>query len=192
MNRLSKYARVFTPLRIWRTCPNCHQQFDIGSALSLSGWSTLAPSNCGLRCPNCKMVLAAHQRRGFAAFWVVFSIVFAFVFVGIKTNELTRIRLPTIVVSMVIFSLLMNRWKLRSLIELTVPPTGVVLSEVHPSAEDYAYLGGKNREQELRIERSVTEDSRPEWICSHCEQSNPASFDACWKCNHRQPGRATQ
>jgi hypothetical protein len=191
MSLLHKRAKAVTPFRIWRTCPNCHQQFDIESALHLSEWSTLAPSNCGVRCPTCKLVLAAHQRRGFAVFWAAFAIVFAFVFVGIKTHQLTRITVVPIVVGMGIFAFFMNRWKLRSLIELSVPPRGVVLREVHPSAKDYAYLEGKNgREQELRIEKSVTEDSRPEWICSHCEQSNPASFYVCWKCDHRQPGRA--
>jgi hypothetical protein len=105
--------------------------------------------------------------------------------------QFTRITVVPIVVGMGIFAFFMNRWKLRSLIELSVPPRGMVLREVHPSAKDYAYLEGKNgREQELRIEKSVTEDSRPEWICSHCEQSNPASFYVCWKCDHRQPGRA--
>ena len=89
-----------------------------------------------------------------------------------------------------IFAFLMNQWKLRSLIELTVPPPGVVLREVHPSAKDYAYLEGKNGgEHELRFDTAVPEDSRPEWICSNCDQSNPASFDVCWKCNHRQPSQ---
>ena len=190
MKSLLKRAKEGTSFRIWRTCPNCHQEFDIESALHLSEWSTLAPSNCGVRCPTCKLVLVAHQRRGFAVFWAVFTIVFAFVFVGIKTNQLTRVAVLPIVVGMGIFAVLMKRWKLRSLIELSVPPPGVVLREVHPSAKDYAYLEGKNgRVQVVRIETSVTEDSRPEWICSNCEQSNPASFEACWKCNHRQPIR---
>jgi hypothetical protein len=183
-------ARGFGPFRVWRTCPNCQQQIDIELALRLSSWSSLAPSNYGIRCPTCKMVLAAHQRADSAAFWVVFVIVFAFVFLGIKTNHLTRIGVLPIVVGMGIFALLMNRWKLRALIELSVPPPGVVLREVHPSANDYAHLEGKNgREQELRLDTAVTEDSRPEWICSNCEQSNPASFELCWKCNHSQPSR---
>ena len=136
------------------------------------------------------MVLAAHQRKGFAAFWVVFAVVFTFVFIGRKTNQLPRISLLPIVVGMLIFALLMHRWKLRSLIELTVPPPGLVLREVHPSARDYAYLEGKSgREQALRLNTALTEQSGPEWICSNCEQSNPTSFDLCWKCNHRQPYR---
>jgi hypothetical protein len=185
-----KSAKAFIPFRVWRTCPNCQQQIDIELALRLSSWSKLAPSNCGVRCPTCKMVLAAHQRTGFAAFWVTYTIVFAFVFVGVMTNQLTRISVLPIVAGMGVFALLMNRWKLRSLIELTVPPPGVVLREVHPSARDYAYLEGKNRrEQEIRLDTAVTEDTRPEWICSNCEQSNPASFDLCWKCNHRPRSR---
>jgi hypothetical protein len=185
-----KSARGFTPFRVWRTCPNCQQPIDIELALRLSSWSKLAPSNCGVRCPTCKMVLVAHQRSGFAAFWVVFVIVFAFIFFAIKTNQLTRISMLPIVLGMGVFALLMNRWKLRSLIELTVPPPGVVLREVHPSAKDYAYLeSNRGREQALRLDTALTEDSRPEWICSNCEQSNPASFDLCWKCNHRQPSR---
>jgi hypothetical protein len=188
MNFLVKSARVVTPFRIWRTCPDCQQQIDIELALRLSSWSKLAPSNCGVRCPTCKMVLAAHQRRGFAVFWVVFAI--AFVFLGIKTGLLTRVSVMPIVLGMAIFAALMNRWKLRSLIALSVPPPGVELREVHPSAKDYAYLEGKNgRDQELRFDTAMTEDSRPEWICANCEQSNPASFDLCWKCNHRRPGR---
>jgi hypothetical protein len=189
MKPLLKRAKVGKSFLIWRTCPNCHQQFDIESALHLSGWSSLAPSNFGVRCPICKMVLAAHQRKGFGAFWAVFAIVFTFAFVGIMTKHLTRVTVLPIVVGMAIFAVLMSRWKIRSLIELSVPPSGVVLREVHSSAKDYAYLEGKDgRERELRIETPVAEDSRPEWICSNCKQSNPGSFDVCWKCNHRHPG----
>jgi hypothetical protein len=134
MNFSVNSARGFGPFRVWRTCPNCQQQIDIELALRLSSWSNLAPSNYGIRCPTCKMVLAAHQRAGSAAFWVVFAIVFAFIFLGIKTNQLTRIGVLPIVVGMGIFALLMNRWKLRSLIELTVPPPTTPTSKARMGA----------------------------------------------------------
>ena len=194
MKPLLKRAKVGKSFRIWRPCPNCHQQFDIESAVYRSGWSTFAPSSCGVRCPICKMVLAAHQRKGFAIFWAVFAIVFTCVFAGILTKQFTRTTARLIVIAfgiaMGIFAVLMKRWRMRSLIELSVPPSGVVLREVHPSAKDYADLEGKGgREREIRIETPVAEDSGPEWICSNCNQPNPASFDVCWKCNHRHPGR---
>ncbi len=188
MKLLPRLAKVGNSSQIWRSCPNCHQQFDIGPALHRSGWSTLASSRFGVRCPICKMVLAAHQRRGFAAFWFVFVVVFTSVFAGIATKHLARVTMLPIAVAMAIFAVLMNRWKLRTLIELSVPPPGVALREVYPSAKEYAYLEGKaERGREFRIEASEAEDSRPEWICSNCKQPNPSSFDVCWKCNHRRP-----
>lgn len=197
MNLLLKYAKVITPFSVyrgaklfWQPCPNCQQQIDIELALRLSSWSKLAPSNCGVRCPNCKMVLAARQRRVLAAAWAVLALGFALVLLGITTGRLTRISVFLTVLGLAIFAVFMQRWKLRSLIKLSLPPLDVELREVHPSAKDYAYLEGRNgHDQELRIEPATTDDSQREWICSNCERSNPASFDLCWKCNHRQPGR---
>ena len=89
--------------------------------------------------------------------------VFALVFFGIKTSQLTRVSMLPIAVGMGIFAFLMNQWKLRSLIELLVPPPGVVLREVHPRAKDYAYLEGKKGgEHQLRFDTAMPEDSRPE------------------------------
>jgi hypothetical protein len=197
MNLLLKYAKVFTSLPnfrgaspSWRTCPNCHQPTDLELALRLSSWSKLAPSNCGVRCPNCKMILAARQRGGFGAFWVVVVAAFAtMVMIGQTTRQFSRtsvllIESPFVVLLMVL-ALFMERWRLRSLIELSLPPPGVELREVHPSAKDYAYLEGRDeRDKVFQFDAATTAVPGPEWICSNCKQSNPASFDLCWKCNH--------
>jgi hypothetical protein len=173
-----------------RTCPNCYQPIDLELALRLSSWSKSAPSNCGVRCPKCKIILAARQRGGFGAFWVVLAVAFATIMIGQTTRRLSRTSVLLIELALVVLALFMQRWRLRSLIELSLPPPGVELREVHPSAKDYAYLEGRNgRDQELRFDPAMTEDLRPEWICANCEQSNPASFDFSWKCNHRQLGR---
>ncbi len=192
MNLLSRYARVFTPLRIWRACPNCQRQFDIGLAVSRSSWSSLAPSSCGVRCPTCKMVLAAHQRRGFAAFWIVFAVVFAMEMLCIVTGHLARAGMLLTTLGLGVFAVFMQRWRLKSLIELSLPPPGVELREVLPSAREYAYLEGKSgRTKAWQFDPATTEEPGPEWICSNCWQPNPASFDLCWKCNHQRASRTT-
>jgi hypothetical protein len=197
MNSLVRYAKVVTSFRglrramhSWRTCPNCNQQFDLDLALRLSGWSKLAPSNFGIRCPNCKMILAARQRGGFAAFWAVLAVVFAIEMLAIATGHLTRTSVALIGLGLGVFALLMQRWRLRSLIELGLPPPGVELREVLPSAKEYAYLEGKDgRDKAFRFDPATTADPGPEWVCSNCKQPNPASFDLCWKCNHGRAAR---
>ena len=88
------------------------------------------------------------------------------------------------------FALFMQRWRFRSLIELGLPPPGVELREVLPSAKEYAYFEGKDgRDKAFSFDLATTEDPGPEWICSNCKQPNPTSFDLCWKCNHRRAAR---
>ena len=177
-------------MRCWRTCPNCNQDIDIQLALRLSGWSKLAPPRFGIRCPNCKEILAARQRRGFAAFWIVFAVVFAVQMLGIWTGHLARAGILLTTLGLGVFAVFMQRWRLKSLIELSLPPPDVELREVLPSAREYAYLEGKSgRTKPFQFDPSTTEDPGPEWICSNCKQPNPASFDLCWKCNHRGAAR---
>jgi hypothetical protein len=171
----------------WRTCPNCNQQIDIELALRLSGWSRFAPPNCGVRCPKCKKVLAACQRAGMAVYWCVFSIVVALGLLGIATGHLTRPVMLLAAAVLGVFSVLMQRWRLKSLIELDLPPPGVELREVQPSAKEYEYLDGRGaRDKVFRFNQASFEVTGPEWNCSNCKRSNPASFDVCWKCNHRR------
>ena len=33
-----------------------------------------------------------------------------------------------------------------------------------------------------RIEEILMQPEREEWICNHCRESNPATFDWCWQC----------
>jgi hypothetical protein len=187
---VSAFQNVYRDMRNWRTCPNCHQRIDLDSALGVSGWSKLAPSNCGVRCPNCKKVLAARQRRGFAVFWAVLAVVTAIVMLGRATGRLSVISVALIELGLLVFVWFMRRWRVRSLIELSLPPPGVELREVRPSSKEYAYLEGKDgRDQAFRFDPAAKADQRPEWICGNCKQPNPASFDLCWKCNHGRPGR---
>ncbi len=199
MNPRVKFAKVVTAferlrrtMHYWRTCPNCKQQIDLESAIRRSGWSKLAPSNCGIRCPNCKMILAARQRGGYAAVWAVLAVVFAIEFLAIKTGHLTRTGMGLIGLGLLVFILFMQRWRLRSLIQLSLPPSGVDLREVLPSAKTYAYIEGKDgRDKAFRFDSATTEDPGPEWICSNCKHPNPASFELCWKCNHGRSARTS-
>ncbi len=199
MNPLIHYDKAveaFSGLRRamhhWRACPNCHQEIDLALALRVSGWSKLAPSNCGVRCPNCKRVLAVRQRAGFAVFWVVPAVVFAILLVGQHSGHLSRNSVACIGAALAIFAFLMGQWRVRSLIEICLPPAGVELREVRPSSREYAYLEGKDgRDQAFQFGPDSNADQRPEWICPNCNQANPGLFDLCWKCNHGRPGRTT-
>jgi hypothetical protein len=199
MNSLVQYAKVLTSfkglrraMRISRTCPNCNQQFDLALALHLSGWSNLAPSHFGVRCPNCKMVLAAHQRGGFWIFWVVLAVVLVIQVVGIATGQVTRTSTGLVGLVLGVFAIIVGRWRLQSLIELGLPPPGVALREVHSSARDYAYLEDKDgRERAFQFDSTTNVESGPEWICSNCKEPNPAAFDLCWKCNHGRAARTS-
>lgn len=173
-----------------RTCPNCHQLFDLDAALGFSGWSKLAPSNCGVRCPNCQIILAVRQRPGLAIFWGVLFVVSAILLTGQVNDWFSRTEVAVMQLGLVVFALLMFRWKVRSLIELRVPPPGVDLREVTPSAREYRYLEGKDGQGDaFQPDPTAREDQLPEWTCPNCAQANPASFDLCWKCNHRRPVR---
>lgn len=37
------------------------------------------------------------------------------------------------------------------------------------------------------IDSSFSANNAPEWVCSHCKESNDASFDFCWKCLNSRP-----
>jgi hypothetical protein len=195
MNPLVKYAKIvnlfqnrYLDKRNWRTCPTCQQRIDVDFALSVSGWSKLAPSNCGVRCPNCKKVLAARQRGGFAFFWAVLAVAGSIMLLGQTTGRLSRTSVALIGLALLVFAWFMRRWRVRSLIELSLPPPGVELREVRPSLKEYAYLEGKEeRNKAFRFDLVSKEDGRPDWICANCKQLNPASFDLCWKCNHGRP-----
>jgi hypothetical protein len=189
---VTSFRNLRRAMRCWRTCPNCNQQIDIGSAVGLSGWSKFASPNYGIRCPNCKKILAAGQQGGFAAFWIVFSVVFALEIIGIATGHLTRAGMLLATLGLGVFQVFMQRWRLKSLIELSLPPPGVELREVVPTARTYAYLEGKRgRTKAFQFDPATTEDPGPEWICSNCKQPNPASFEFCWKCNHRRAAGST-
>ena len=195
MNPLVKHAKVVTlfqkfyrDTRYSRTCPNCHQPIDLDFAPGVSGWSKWAPSNCGVRCPSCKKILAARQRGGFAILWAVLAVVTAICLLGETTGRLSRISIALIELGFLLFAWFMRQWRVRSLIELSLPPPGVELREVRPSSKEYAYLEGKDgRDQAFRFDPAMKEDERPDWICGNCKQPNPASFDLCWKCNHGGP-----
>lgn len=32
------------------------------------------------------------------------------------------------------------------------------------------------------IKETMEQPERDEWICNHCQESNPATFDVCWHC----------
>lgn len=32
------------------------------------------------------------------------------------------------------------------------------------------------------IKDTMEQPERDEWICNHCQESNPATFDVCWQC----------
>jgi hypothetical protein len=32
------------------------------------------------------------------------------------------------------------------------------------------------------LESSLADETAPEWTCSHCGESNAASFEICWSC----------
>ena len=53
------FRKLSIVLHYPRTWLNGHQTIDLELALRLSGWSELAPTSFGVRCPNCKMILAA-------------------------------------------------------------------------------------------------------------------------------------
>src|ERR1700679_720321 len=134
------------------------------------------------------MILAARQRGGDSAFWAVFAVVSAFVLLGITTGRLSRINVLLIESGLAVFAVCMQRWRLRSLIELSVPPPGVELREVLPSEKEYAYRDGKEgRDRAFRIDPATTDDHRPEWVCGNYNEPNPYSFDLFWKCNHGRP-----
>lgn len=174
-------------MHYWRTCPNCRQRIDLDLALGLSGWSKLAPLNCGIRCPNCKVILAARQRPGIAVFWAALGVVLTLMLVGQETGRLSRTGVGLIGLCLLVFALFVRRWRLRSIV-LSVPPPGVKLREVTPSAREYAYIEGKDGRDKVFVpDPTTTEDQLPEWTCANCKQLNPASFDVCWKCNHGRP-----
>lgn len=40
----------------------------------------------------------------------------------------------------------------------------------------------------MKIIESISSDNNgKEWICQHCGETNPASFDVCWKCQADRP-----
>jgi hypothetical protein len=133
------------------------------------------------------MVLAAHQRPGVAILWFVLVVWLALMFIGQQTGRLSRTGFGLMGLCLVVLALFIRRWRLRS-IELTVPPPGVKLREVMPTAREYAYREGKNaRDNVFRPDLTVPPDELLEWVCANCRQANPASFDVCWKCNHGRP-----
>ena len=187
---INSFNRLRRAMHCWRTCPNCRQQIDLEFAVRHSGWSRLASPIFGIRCPKCKVILSVRQRRGFIIFWAVLASVFAIEMLGIKTGNLTHMDALVIAVGLGVFSWLMQRWKFQSLIELNRPPQGVTLREVTPSAKDYAFLEGKNgRDNAFRVDPAAHKNPGCDWICANCNQANPASFELCWKCNHRKPIR---
>lgn len=176
-------------MHYWRNCPNCRQRIDLELALGLSGWSKIAPAKYGIRCPNCKVVLAARQRPGVAIFWALLVVLLALMFVGQETGGMPRIVVWLFGLCLVIVVVFMRRWRLRS-IELSVPPRGLKLREVTPSEREYAYREGKdgrNRPFVADPDPGITTAKLPEWTCLNCKQRNPAEFDVCWKCNHGRP-----
>ena len=176
------------PLHPLRTCPNCQQLIDLDSALGRSGWSTWAPSDYGVRCPKCKVILAVCQRPGFAVFWAVLVIVGAIILVGELMGRLSRASVGLITLGLLVFAVFMRRWRVGSLIELSVPPPGTKLREVLPSAREYAFLEGKDgRDKVFQPDPVATESELPAWTCSNCGQPNPGSLGVCWKCNHCRP-----
>ena len=128
------------------------------------------------------------QRPGFAAFWAVLIIVGAIMLIGELTGRLSRASAGFITLGLLGFAVFMRRWRVGSLIELSVPSPGTHLREVLPSAREYAYLEGKDgRDKVFQPDPTATESQLPEWTCSNCGQSNPGSLGSCWKCNHGRP-----
>ncbi|MFT4677645.1 MAG: methyl coenzyme M reductase beta subunit [Patiriisocius sp.] len=33
-----------------------------------------------------------------------------------------------------------------------------------------------------RIKEILEQPERDDWLCNHCQESNPATFDVCWQC----------
>lgn len=33
-----------------------------------------------------------------------------------------------------------------------------------------------------RIKEIIELPERDDWVCNHCQESNPATFDLCWQC----------
>ena len=33
-----------------------------------------------------------------------------------------------------------------------------------------------------RIKEILEQPERDDWVCNHCQESNPATFDLCWQC----------
>ncbi len=33
-----------------------------------------------------------------------------------------------------------------------------------------------------RIKERLEQPERDDWLCNHCKESNPATFDMCWQC----------
>lgn len=32
------------------------------------------------------------------------------------------------------------------------------------------------------LQETMDQADRDDWICDHCQESNPATFDVCWQC----------
>jgi len=41
------------------------------------------------------------------------------------------------------------------------------------------------------IENSLSRDNAPEWLCTHCDEKNDASFELCWNCQSLTPKPST-
>jgi len=176
-----------------RICPNCQQPFDLAAAIRMSGWSRTAPVSCGIRCPTCKRVLSAHDVRGLAARslpWILVAFCLAALF-GIATGHLPRAALLLIGPAFIAAISVHGRWTLRRMVLLEIPPPGVVLREVFPSAREYAYLEGKEDPGlGFQPDDEAMTDPSPDWTCSNCAQANPSALARCWKCNHGRPEHA--
>lgn len=161
-------------------CPNCQQPIDVDRAAGMSGWSRVAPVAFGIRCPKCKKILAASQRSDWFR-WVVLFLGFGFVSVGRIGGHLSE---PVALLLVAVLGLLVLRWR-HPAIRLSQPPAGVALREVTPSEREYAYLEGRDdRASEFRPAIPTAETDSADCTCINCRQPNPASFEACWKCNH--------
>ena len=163
-----------------QNCPNCHQLIDVGLAVGMSGWSRRLPRTFGVRCPNCKKVVAASQRSNWPL-WTVLFLGFGLVLVGQINGHLSK---PVAVLLQVILAAVVLLWRYPPVI-LMRPPAGVALLEATPSSREYEYLEGRSvRAAEFRPDAQTVESQSADWVCTNCRQSNPASFDVCWKCNH--------
>lgn len=163
-----------------QNCPNCHQLIDVGLAVSMSGWTRLMRQTYGVRCPKCKKVVAASQRSNWPL-WFVLFLGFGLVLVGQMGGQLSK---PIALFFVVILGVVVLLWR-HPPVMLSRPPTGVALLEATPSTREYEYLEGRGaRTAEFRPDAPTVESESDDWACTNCRQSNPASFDVCWKCNH--------